>query len=77
LSPMRYTEKLMRTLQTPKRLVVYQDSRHTVAGVPSTNLGPNPSILAVDWMLATLNGKPFPSERWFVDATGRVVKTPY
>ena len=77
LSPMQYTERLMRTLQGPKRLVVYQDSRHTVAGVPATNLGPNSATLVADWMLTALNGKPFPSERWFVDATGRVVKTPY
>ncbi len=77
LSPMQHTERLMRTLQGPKRLVAYQDSRHTVAGVPATNLGPNPATLVADWMLTALNGKSFPSERWFVDATGRVAKTPY
>ncbi|HVN23086.1 MAG TPA: alpha/beta hydrolase [Syntrophorhabdales bacterium] len=77
LSPMQYTEKLMKTIQSPKRLVVYQDSRHTVAGVPSVSLGPNPTTLVADWMLATLNGKTFPSERWYVDATGRVTKTGY
>ena len=41
-----------------------------LAGVPAASLGPNSAILVADWMLAALNGKPFPSERWFVDATG-------
>jgi hypothetical protein len=27
-----------------------------------------------DWMHATLNGTAFPSEKWFVEASGRVVK---
>jgi len=29
-----------------------------------------------DWMAATLNGQTFPSERWYVEASGRIVKTP-
>jgi hypothetical protein len=28
-------------------------------------------------MQARLDGKPLASERWFVEASGRVVKTPY
>ena len=66
----------MRGLGGPKRLVVYQDSRHAVGNVPAANLGPFPPILAADWMAATLDGKPFPSERWYVEASGRVLKTP-
>jgi hypothetical protein len=27
-------------------------------------------------LIATLDGTTFPSERWFVESTGRVVKTP-
>jgi dipeptidyl aminopeptidase/acylaminoacyl peptidase len=75
LSPLVHTERLMAALQGPKRLVVYQDSRHSVGNVPAANLGPFPPILMADWMAATLNGASFPSERWFVEATGRVVKT--
>ena len=67
----------MKTLPGPKRLVVYQDSRHSVGGVPAANLGPVPLPMLADWMAARLAGKPFPSERWFVEASGRVVKTPY
>jgi len=75
LSPLVHTERLMKVLGGPKRLVVYQDSRHSVGNVPAANLGPFPPVLAADWMAATLNGKLFPSEKWYVEASGRVVKT--
>ena len=76
LSPLEHTERLMKALGGPKRMVVYQDSRHSVGNVPSANLGPFPQILMADWMAAALAGKTFPSEKWFVEATGRIVKTP-
>jgi hypothetical protein len=31
-------------------------------------------VLVADWLLARLNGKPFKSERWFVEPTGRMAK---
>jgi hypothetical protein len=68
---------MLRAMQTPRRLVIYQDSRHSVGNVPAANLGPAPAVLVADWMQARLAGKPFTSERWFVEASGRVVKTPY
>lgn len=77
LSPLAHTERLLTTLQCPKQLVVYQDSRHSVGNVPSAQLGPTPAVLVADWMNARLAGKPFNSERWFVEASGRVVVTPY
>jgi hypothetical protein len=61
----------------PKRLVVYQDCRHSVGNVPATNLGPTPAVIVADWMNARLADKPFTSERGFVEAGGRVEKTPY
>jgi dipeptidyl aminopeptidase/acylaminoacyl peptidase len=76
LSPLEHTERLMKALGGPKRLVVYQDSRHSVGNVPAANLGPFPPILAADWMAASLAGKSFPSEKWYVEASGRIVKTP-
>ena len=76
LSPLEHTERLLKALQGPKRLVIYQDSRHSVGNVPAANLGPFPPVLMADWMAATLNGKPFPSEKWYVEASGRIVKTP-
>ena len=77
LSPLAHTERLLKTLQCPKQLVVYQDSRHSVGNVPAASLGPTPVVLVADWMNARLAGKPFASERWFVEASGRVVTTAY
>jgi dipeptidyl aminopeptidase/acylaminoacyl peptidase len=76
LCPLVHAERLIAALAGPKRLVVYQDSRHAVGGVPATNLGPYPPTLMADWMAARLAGTPFPGERWYVDAGGRVTKTP-
>ncbi len=77
LSPLAHTERLMTTLQCPKQLVVYQDSRHSVGNVPAAQLGPTPGGLVADWMDARLAGKPLASERWFVEAGGRVAATAY
>ncbi len=76
LSPLEYTERMIATMTGPRQLVVYADSRHSVGNVPSTNLGPFPPTLIADWLVARLNGKPMKSERWYVDPTGRVNKTP-
>ncbi len=75
LSPLEYTEQMIRTMTCPRHLVIYADSRHSVGGVPAANLGPFPPGLVADWMAARLAGKPLASERWFVQATGQVVKT--
>jgi dienelactone hydrolase len=77
LSPLAHAERLVKQLKSPKQLVVYQESRHSVGNVPATNLGPFPPILLTDWMEARLAGKPFASERWYVESSGRIVKTPY
>jgi hypothetical protein len=31
--------------------------------------------MLADWLVARLNGKAFKNERWFVEPTGRIVKT--
>ena len=77
LSPLEHSERLVRTVKGPKRMVVYQDSRHSVGNVPAANLGPFPPGLVADWMADRLAGKPFPSEHWYVTATGQINKTPY
>ena len=77
LSPLKYAEKLFAQLKGPKRLVVYEDARHGLSGVPSVALGPSPPVLTADWMLARLAGKPLQSERWYVTGTGQVNKTAY
>lgn len=77
LSPLAYTERFMASLDCPKQLVVYQDSRHSVGNVPATNLGPTPQVLVADWMSARLSDKPLASERWFVQSNGGIVKTEF
>jgi len=75
LSPLEHAERMIRTMTGPRQLVIYADSRHSVGNVPSANLGPFPFTLMADWVVARLNGKSFKSERWFVDATGRIATT--
>ena len=73
---MEHTERLIARLRGPKQLVVYAEARHAVGAVPSTNLGPFPPILVADWTAARLAGKPFASERWYVEPSGRITKNP-
>ena len=75
LSPLEHSERMIRTMTGPRQLMVYADSRHSVGGVPAANLGPFPPTMLADWLVARLNGKAFKSERWFVEPTGRIVKT--
>jgi dienelactone hydrolase len=72
LSPLVYTEKLMRTIPSPRTLLVYQDCRHVVGNVPAANLGPNPQVYMAEWMLARFAGKPLESAYLFVEASGKV-----
>jgi hypothetical protein len=74
-SPLHHTERLFRTIKGPKRLVVYGGAAHGVGGIPSANLGPFFPSLVADWMAARFEGRSFASERWFVDATGKINKT--
>ncbi|NVO16361.1 MAG: alpha/beta hydrolase [Rhodoplanes sp.] len=76
LSPLEHSERLLAALRGPKQFVVYQESRHSVGNVASTNLGPFPPSMIADWLLDRLAGKPMMSERWFVRSTGQVEKTP-
>jgi alpha-beta hydrolase superfamily lysophospholipase len=75
LSPLEHTERMVRAMSGARQLVIYADSRHSVGNVPAANLGPFPPTLVADWLVARLNGKPVSSERWFVEAAGRIVKT--
>ncbi|HEY4773648.1 MAG TPA: alpha/beta hydrolase [Xanthobacteraceae bacterium] len=76
LSPLVHAERMLASLKGPRQLVVYQDSRHAIANVPSAVHGPYLPTLIADWMSARLANLPFDSERLFVDAAGRVTKTP-
>jgi dienelactone hydrolase len=75
LSPMIHTERMLKGMSNPRRLVVYQDARHAIGACPSVNLGPHPPTMVADWMAARFAGKPMASERWYVDNSGAVTKT--
>ena len=75
LSPLEFAEEMFRAMTAPRQFVIYQDSRHGIGNVPSATLGPSVPALVADWMAARLAGEPMASERWFVDAGGRVNKT--
>ena len=75
LSPMVHTERMLKQMSNPRRLVVYQDARHAIGACPSVNLGPHPPTLVADWMAQRFAGKPMANERWYVDNAGAVTKT--
>jgi hypothetical protein len=69
-------EHLFDTLLGPRRLVIYEESRHSVGGgVSSALLGPNVTDLGANWIAARFIGLPFPRERWFVNNAGVVTKS--
>lgn len=76
LSPLVHTERLLERLGGPKQLVLYQGSRHSIRGAAASN-GPHPQTLMADWTEARLRGAPLASERWFVETSGKVTKTPF
>ncbi len=76
LSPLIHAERMLARIGAPKRFVVYQDARHAIGAAPSVNLGPDPPTMVADWMIERFAGKSLKSERWYVEASGNVVKTP-
>jgi len=76
LCPLEYTEAFMKALGGPKQLLVYEGGNHSIALTTATERGPEPREYQAEWMAARLEGKPFASERWFIEANGRVVKQP-
>ena len=76
LSPIVHSERMLKGMTNPRLFVVYQDARHTIGSCPSVNMGPHPPTLVADWMVARLAGKPMASERWFIENSGNVIKTP-
>jgi dienelactone hydrolase len=76
LCPLEYTEAFMKALGGPKQLLVYEGGNHSVAQTTATTNGPEPRIYQAEWMAARLEGKPFNNERWFIEASGNVIKEP-
>jgi len=76
LSPLAHTERMLARIPAPKRFVIYQDARHAIGATASVNLGPYPPTMVADWMLERFADKPMASERWYVEGSGTVAKTP-
>jgi dienelactone hydrolase len=74
LCPLDYTEAFIRALGGPKQLMVYQGGNHSIALTTATTNGPEPRQYQAEWMAARLEGQPFKSERWFIEADGSVTK---
>jgi len=66
----------VKALGGPKQLIVYQDGRHGIGGVPSAANGPELRTYQAEWIMARLAGKPLQNVRWFVEASGKIDKTP-
>jgi dienelactone hydrolase len=74
LCPLEHTEAFMKALGGPKQLLIYEGGNHSIALTTATQNGPEPRQYQAEWIAARLEGKPFASERWFVEANGNVVK---
>jgi dipeptidyl aminopeptidase/acylaminoacyl peptidase len=77
LSPIQHTYDLFDMIEAPKRLVVFQDANHSLAGAASSALGENRDSLVYDWLRDRADGKPAASEKVMVDNRGVMHATPY
>jgi dienelactone hydrolase len=73
LCPLQYTQAFVKALGGPKQLIIYQDSRHSLAG-PSVANGPEPRVYQAEWISKRLVGKPMANEQWLVENSGRIQK---
>ena len=60
-----------------KRLVIYEGANHGVGDAQSVENGEDKNTLLADWLVDRINGKPFRSERVWVDTSGRTTATAY
>jgi dienelactone hydrolase len=74
LCPLEYTEAFMKALGGPKQLVVYEGGNHSIALTTATQNGPEPRMYQSEWMAARLEGAPMRNERWFIEASGNIIK---
>ncbi len=75
LSPIEHTENLFKLIKAPKRLVIYEGANHGVGDSPSADNGEDKNVLLADWLVDRIAGKPFRSERVWVDLAGRAIAT--
>ena len=70
LCPIEFVYELMDEIRAPKVLVVYEGEKHSIRN-------PRSRTLIVDWLTDRLQGKPFKSEKIYVEMSGKEVHTPW
>ncbi|MFQ5683273.1 MAG: alpha/beta hydrolase family protein [Candidatus Binatia bacterium] len=68
LCPIQYVYEFMGAIRAPKVLVVYEGEKHSIRN-------PRARTLIVDWLADRLKGKPFKSEKIYVEMGGKEVHT--
>ena len=67
---------MFRVMKAPRQLVIYADLRYSWEAFRRPIWDPSRASYTAEWIAARLAGMPFASERWFVEPTGRVAKSP-
>src|ERR1019366_8292434 len=78
LSPIEFTDALLKKIKSHKKFVVYEGERHAIGGNNlSSSLGENWFTMLADWCLDRIEGKPAPNERVFINGLGEASAVPY
>jgi dipeptidyl aminopeptidase/acylaminoacyl peptidase len=70
LCPIEFVYEFMEEIRAPKVLVVYEGEKHSIRN-------PRSRTLIVDWLADRLTGKPFKSEKIYVEMNGKEIHTPW
>ncbi len=70
LCPIEFVYQFMEAIPGPRVLVVYEGEKHSIRN-------PRARMLLVDWLADRLQGKPFKSEKIFVETSGKETHTPW
>ena len=70
LSPLECSYDLFERIKTPKEILVYEGSNHSVTDAPSIAFGENPRVYSADWILDRIKGQPAISMKSWVDSRG-------
>ncbi len=68
LCPIEFIYELMDEIPGPKVLVIFEGEKHSISN-------PRARALAADWLTDRLDGKPFKSEKIYVELGGKEVRT--
>ena len=78
LSPIEFTDELLKKIKPAKKFVVYEGERHAIGGNNlSSYLGENWFTMLADWCLDRIDGKPAANERMFINGFGQANVMPY